>query len=60
MSERILYDSAKEGLMKLWVEAQSNGLQGFSEEIWEEIKQLNIEESEKKLTDLRREIESLS
>ena len=62
MPENILYDVAKEGLMKLWVEMQQNPATAngnLAQEVWKKMVQKDQEDSQKKLADLRQELEKL-
>lgn len=62
MSENILYDVAKEGLMKLWAETQQNPMtanSSLANEVWKKLVQKDKDESQKKLTDLRQELQNL-
>ena len=62
MSENILYDHAKESLMKLWVEIQQNPTMAggsLSKEVWKKLVEKDQEDSKAKLTDLRQELQKL-
>ena len=49
-------DQTRESLFALYLDAQQNGLQGFGDEVWEKLVEMDRQDCKKKLEELRQEL----
>jgi hypothetical protein len=49
-------EPTREGLFELYLECQQNGLQGFGDEVWEKLVELDRQSCKQKLEELRQEL----